>query len=138
MENFQGILGRVWIALKDCGPGQELQRQSEPHSKGKAFRGGCAGLQALAYRSFSGRQLRVTHTRGRDPSADHGTSKGKRRVGSEKENLTSQKDKEMVFEVSEFAAEPSTPNQSQGAVLWRSVNRTILHGFVKPPKSYLF
>ena len=25
MENFQGILGRVWIALKDCGPGQELQ-----------------------------------------------------------------------------------------------------------------
>ena len=25
MENFQGILERVWIALKDCGPGQELQ-----------------------------------------------------------------------------------------------------------------
>ena len=24
-ENFQGILERVWIALKDCGPGQELQ-----------------------------------------------------------------------------------------------------------------
>ena len=28
MENFQGILGRVWIALKDCGPGQELQRHN--------------------------------------------------------------------------------------------------------------
>ena len=25
MEAFQGILERVWIALKDCGPGQELQ-----------------------------------------------------------------------------------------------------------------
>ena len=25
MENFQGKLERVWIALKDCGPGQELQ-----------------------------------------------------------------------------------------------------------------
>ena len=25
MENFQGILERVWIALKDCSPGQELQ-----------------------------------------------------------------------------------------------------------------
>lgn len=25
MENFQGILERVCIALKDCGPGQELQ-----------------------------------------------------------------------------------------------------------------
>ena len=25
MENFQGILERVYIALKDCGPGQELQ-----------------------------------------------------------------------------------------------------------------
>ena len=25
MENFQGILERVWIALKDCGLGQELQ-----------------------------------------------------------------------------------------------------------------
>ena len=28
VENFQGILGRVWIALKDCGPGQELQRHN--------------------------------------------------------------------------------------------------------------
>lgn len=42
------------------------------------------------------------------------------------------------LEVSKFAAEPSTPNRSQGAVLWRRVNRTILHGFVKPSKSYLF
>ena len=25
MESFQGVLERVWIALKDCGPGQELQ-----------------------------------------------------------------------------------------------------------------
>ena len=25
MENFQGILERVYIALKDCEPGQELQ-----------------------------------------------------------------------------------------------------------------
>ena len=28
MENFQGILGRVYIALKDCGPGQELQEHN--------------------------------------------------------------------------------------------------------------
>ena len=55
-------------------------------------------------------------------------------MGSEKENLTSQKDEEMVFEVSELEAEPSTPNRSQGAVLWKRVNRTI----VKTSKSYLF
>ena len=49
MENFQGILERVWMALKDCGSGQELQGHNLNLSKGKTFRGGCAGLQALAY-----------------------------------------------------------------------------------------
>ena len=28
METFQSILERVWIALKDCGPGQELQEHN--------------------------------------------------------------------------------------------------------------
>ena len=59
-------------------------------------------------------------------------------MGSGKENLMSQKDEEMVFEVIEFVAEPSAPNRSQEAVLWRHVSRTILHGFAKPSKSYLF
>ena len=59
-------------------------------------------------------------------------------IVEETREQTSQKDEEKVFEVSEFAAEPSTPNRSQGAVLWRRVNRTILYGFVKPSKSYLF
>ena len=28
MENFQGILERIFIVLKECGPGQELQKRN--------------------------------------------------------------------------------------------------------------
>ena len=40
LENCQGIFERVCIALKDCGPGQELQgHTAKSHSKGEAFGG---------------------------------------------------------------------------------------------------
>ena len=43
IENFQGILERVWIAL--WSRSRTSRTQSESHSKGETFGGGCAGVQ---------------------------------------------------------------------------------------------
>ena len=60
---------------------------------------------------------------------------------SRKEKLMGhcQKEVEMVFEATEFVAEPlPPPNQSQEAVWLTRASRTIHHGYAKPLKSCQF
>ena len=118
MENFQGILERVWMALKDCGSGQELQGHDLNLSKGKTFRGGCAGLQALAYRSFSGGQLRVTHRMGRDPSADHGRSKGRDEPEGRRKGFRSERVRSRTFNTKSKSRSCIVETCKQNHPLW--------------------
>ena len=129
MENFQGILERVWIALKDCGPGQKLQG----HNLNLTAKEKLSEEDVQAYKHWL-----IDHSLENSFESLTEWVEIRVQIMEEAREEMSQKDEEKVFEVSEFAAEPSTPNRSQGAVLWRRVNRTILYGFVKPSKSYLF
>lgn len=135
MENFQGILGRVWIALKDCGRGQELQG----HNLNLTAKEKLSEEDVQAYKhwlidhsledSFESLiewvEIRVQIME----EAREETSGFAKRKSDKPEGQRN------GFRSEEFTAEPSTPNRSQGAVLWRRVNRTILRGFVKPSKS---
>ena len=135
MENFQGILERVWIALKDCGPGQELQG----HNLNLTAKEKLSEEDVQAYKhwlidhsledSFESLiewvEIRVQIME----EAREETSGFAKRKSDKPEGQRN------GFRSEEFTAEPSTPNRSQGAVLWRRVNRTILRGFVKPSKS---
>ena len=78
MEDFQGILERVSIALKDCGPGQELQGHNlSLTAKEKLSKDDVQAYKHWLIDQFSRRQLRVTYRLGRDPGSNHGRSKGR-------------------------------------------------------------
>ena len=140
MENFQGILERASIALKDCGPGQELQG----HNLSLTAKEKLSEDDVQAYKHWL-----IDHSL--EDSFESlidwveiwfksWKRQGKRRMVSENENLMGhgQMEVEMVFEATESVAEPLPPNQSQEVVWLTHVSRTIHHGSAKPLKSYLF
>ena len=127
MEDFQGILERVSIALKDCGPRQELQG----HNLSLTAKEKLSEDDVQAYK-----QWLIDHSLedSFESLIDWERSgfkswkrQGKRRMFLEKENLMGhcQKEVEMAFE---FVAEPLPPNQSQEVVWLTHLSRTITMG----------
>lgn len=107
MEEFQAVLERVFIALKDCGPGKELQGQNLNLTvKEKLFR-----EDVLAYKHWL---------------MDHSLEDSfellmewvrRRLVGLRRENMMHQKDEEAEIEATEFMAEVLVLDPNQEAAL---------------------
>lgn len=59
-------------------------------------------------------------------------------MGSERENLTGQKNEEVEFEATKLVPEVLIPDPNQEAELLTQVNKTTHHGFAEPLKSYWY